>query len=268
MKKVSLFLILVLIVFLAKFCWAIDPASENNLKAFLTVSDSPEYIENWVKKPSDTPIIIKKVTAFIPNETVYIAFIATGFGVKNDGRIDLHADIEIIKPNGEILFSLQDYSKATGHSSKKPCFVMLDPALDLIFDNTDPQGIYILKAIISDGVSTQTATATEKIMLVSSTKLRNLLRTPINDAKILDDLWLYYFETHNLIVINRIISVLHWVKDGSGMQIVVGGAAKWSLTSNAKQHSEIFDYLVKEIQTSFGITKSLLEEIIEEAQNN
>lgn len=66
--------------------------------------------------------------------------------------------------------------------------------------------------------------------------------------------------------VRRIISSLHLLKDGHGMDIAVGGAAQWSLASNAVQHRRVYEICREELKKSDGSTKEMLEEIIAKAQ--
>lgn len=266
MSKKHLIFIGVLILSIAKFSWASNPIiSQNNLKVFIAISDSPKYIEDWVSKRANEPVTINRKQAFSPDETIYIAFIASGFGTDNNLKVNLHANINITDPNGEKLFDLKDYSKAIGSvPDRKPSFMMLDPALDLVLENIDPKGVYILHIEIIDKTLNKISMATENIYLVSSVKLKNILNKPINNSKILDELWMYFFETNNPMLILRIISVLHWVEDGHGLQIAFGGAARRSLLSNAFQHPEVYNICINQLNRESGLTAKILAEIIEE----
>jgi hypothetical protein len=47
---------------------------------------------------------------------------------------------------------------------------------------------------------------------------------------------------------------------------VTGGAAKWSLASNAYQHGRVLAILEREVATAEAPTRALLEELIDKAK--
>ncbi len=88
----------------------------------------------------------------------------------------------------------------------------------------------------------------------------------VNSPLVLDMLWASFFATGDDLPVQRVISVLHLVKDGQGDEIVVGGGAQWSLQSNAKQHPRVLEICKAEWGRAQGVTKVLLEEIINQNQ--
>ncbi len=90
----------------------------------------------------------------------------------------------------------------------------------------------------------------------------DLYAISIDSPLILDMLWTSFFATGDSLPVQRIISVLHLSRDGHGEEIIVGGAAQWSLKSNARQHPKVLEICKKEFLTAKGETKSLLGEIV------
>ncbi|MFA5143948.1 MAG: hypothetical protein WC522_07295 [Candidatus Omnitrophota bacterium] len=88
------------------------------------------------------------------------------------------------------------------------------------------------------------------------------LTMPIISPQALDMLWATFFSTGDEKVVQRIISVIHLSKDGKGQEILIGGAALWSLKSNAKQHKKVMDICKQEVGKETGLTKNLLQEIV------
>jgi hypothetical protein len=56
---------------------------------------------------------------------------------------------------------------------------------------------------------------------------------------------------------------LHFLKDVHGMDIVIGGAAQWSLESNAFQHKRVYQICKEELKNIDAVTAKLLQEILE-----
>ncbi len=90
----------------------------------------------------------------------------------------------------------------------------------------------------------------------------DLYTTEISNPGVLDMLWASFFATGDVLPIQRIISVLHLRKDGHGEEIIVGGAAEWSLRSNVTQHPKVLWICKQELTKSEGLTKTLLEDVL------
>lgn len=87
------------------------------------------------------------------------------------------------------------------------------------------------------------------------------------DPGTLDDSWASFFATGDARYVREIIEVLPWVEvRGDVNRLLTGGAAKWSLASNAYQHSRVLAILEQELPTAEAPTKALLQELIEGAK--
>lgn len=95
----------------------------------------------------------------------------------------------------------------------------------------------------------------------------NLLEDPVDSPAELDSLWAMFMATGDATPVRKIISVLHLLEEGRGQEIVLGSAAKWSLTSNARQHKRVYEICQQELRGSKGATKSLLEQILIQVDN-
>jgi len=84
----------------------------------------------------------------------------------------------------------------------------------------------------------------------------------VDTPQVLDMLWASFFATGDDLPVQKIISVLHLSKDGHGEEIIVGGAANWSLKSNIQQHPKVLEICKKELITAQGETKVILGEIV------
>ncbi len=242
MKKtifiISLFSVLLYFV----TCFAYESAPMGQLAAYVACSDSPRYIKKWVTTPSEQKQRVRWVTIFAPGEVAYTSVIITEYTIGKDGSVDLEAGFEFTKPDGKVMFSEKKYSKAKSSGYSNTGFIMLDPALDLGFDNTDPLGEHELKFYVKDHLSGKTTTASQKITLTLEKYNKSVLISPISSSKVLDDLWGYYRTSKDPKAVERIISVLHLNEDGHGMEIVVGGAARWSLTKKLSATKKYIQY--------------------------
>ena len=89
-----------------------------------------------------------------------------------------------------------------------------------------------------------------------------LINEPINEAGDLDLLWVEFMTTGNDEAVKRIISVLHWLEDGRGMEIAIGGAARWSLASNCREHKRVLEICKREWPKLQWPAKKILRDIV------
>ena len=83
----------------------------------------------------------------------------------------------------------------------------------------------------------------------------------------LDDLWAAFFATGDTKYVKEIIEVLPWSEvRGDVNRLLTGGAARWSLASNAYQHGRVLALCQEVVSTFRGPTRRILEEIISQAR--
>ncbi len=61
------------------------------------------------------------------------------------------------------MFDQPVYAKGKSVGAAKRGFVMADPALDLLFDDTDPTGTYVLDVTVRDNIAKSEAKTTYDI---------------------------------------------------------------------------------------------------------
>ena len=84
---------------------------------------------------------------------------------------------------------------------------------------------------------------------------------------VLDALWGNFMATGDKTPVIRIMSTLPWIDvKGDMSRLLVGGAARWSLTSNAVQHNRIMEFCEEEVKTQPTEVADKLREIIETAK--
>ncbi len=85
---------------------------------------------------------------------------------------------------------------------------------------------------------------------------------------VLDTLWGEFMATGESAPVERIISALQWVGiKGNPNLLLVGGAANWSLISNAEQHQKVMEICEKQFQNEINDSvKERLKEIIKTAK--
>jgi len=113
MKLIKLtFLSLVLFMAFNVFSFGQDP--QGKLAVQVVVSDSPEYINQWVKKSFEEPVFIKAIKEVKPEQTFYVAFIVNGYGVTKGGLMDIEADLILIASDGEVGFEQKNACSVKG----------------------------------------------------------------------------------------------------------------------------------------------------------
>ena len=84
---------------------------------------------------------------------------------------------------------------------------------------------------------------------------------------VLDALWGNFVATGKNTPVKRIMAALPWVDiKGDVNKLLVGGAARWSLTSNAVQHDRVFDFCKVEIDNQPKEIALKLREVLENAK--
>ena len=79
-------------------------------------------------------------------------------------------------------------------------------------------------------------------------------------------LWGCFLASGDTRYVDKIIDALPMMKDESDQRrTLIGLAARWSLTSNAKQHKVVLKFCKKRLANSSKELKPLLEEVIKKA---
>lgn len=238
---------------------------ESEFTASLGMSDSSGFIDDLMRSGGGTAGLPKK-NAFLRGDVISTLFIVENFARDTEGRVNVSAGFDWIKPDGSTMFSKENYSSARGKPPSSITLSFLDPVLELGFDNSDALGAHLLLITVTDHVSGNTVKLREPLMLVTTRQRKNLLNRPIDDAKVLDDLWVDYMEHRDDLPIRRIITVLHLAEEGSGMAMVIGSAARWSLGSQMQQIPEVLQICEKLIPGESGTTRTILEELVDKAK--
>ena len=90
---------------------------------------------------------------------------------------------------------------------------------------------------------------------------------PDQGAWVLDAWWGYFFATGDALPIRAIIAVLPWAQiRGDAGRLLIGGAARWSLTSNAVQHDRVLAICKEQLRAQPGEVAKLLGEVVKAAE--
>ncbi len=96
----------------------------------------------------------------------------------------------------------------------------------------------------------------------------SLLELPLEQGPwVLDALWGYFMATGDDAPLARIMTALPWVNvRGDVSRLIVGGAARWSLISNAIQHPLVMASCQEQVRTQPKEVADVLREVITEAE--
>jgi hypothetical protein len=86
---------------------------------------------------------------------------------------------------------------------------------------------------------------------------------------VLDALWGKFMATGERTLVERIITTLPWLDiKGDTNRLLIGGSARWSLTSNAIQHKRVLEICEEAVKTQSGEVAAKLGEVIENAKKD
>ena len=142
---------------------AVNPSEPGRLAGYIAVGASPEYLKDWLRPGSPTVPLVKE---FHIGDTAYIGFIVTGILPDDAGHASVTVDFRIARPDGSVMFERKGYATVVGPVSKQPGFQIAEPALDLMFDSTDPVGTYSIVATFHDAVSKKGALCEVRIEII------------------------------------------------------------------------------------------------------
>ena len=130
-----------------------EPKVMGDLSLLIVASDSPDYVKEWVSTPPSHSVTIKRLKVAQPEQLIVTSFLVTGFTPDINGNISLLVSFALLDPNGKEIFSERHYAKASGKAPDNPSYIMIDPALDIVLEKTDPEGEYTIIGIVEDLVS-------------------------------------------------------------------------------------------------------------------
>ena len=135
--------------------------------ARILITDSHTKIEQWVLSSENERLALSGHQRVVHiNEKLYYPFVVTGYTVDSSGRVDLTADFQLISPRGEVCAQTAKIATANRQDPRAPGIIVLEPVLDLTFDEKDQPGTYTIRTIITDHIKSEAVTAEETFRLV------------------------------------------------------------------------------------------------------
>lgn len=142
------------------------PNKAGELAMVVVASESPDYIKEWLSTPSSHGVTIKRIRIVKPEQLIVASFLVSGMSADENGNFSFSVSMYILGPDGKPIFGERNYAKSSGRLPEKPTFIMADPALDLILEDSDPEGDYRIVAQVKDSVSGATADGSYVLTLI------------------------------------------------------------------------------------------------------
>lgn len=137
-------------------------------------------------------------------------------------------------------------------------------ALALVLWMTDTKGSEgLLKSLSREG-----SPAFQKYVneLAADDHRPDLLHDEINSPGFLDALWVSFLASGDERYVKRVISALPLINDSDIWRMLIGGAAKWSLASNAFQHPKVMQICEAQLKELPDQQRAALAEVIQSAR--
>lgn len=230
----------------------LNSVSANQLKAHILVSDQPDGYKSSKNQ----------VHEFSIEKPVYIAFAATGLVRDKKGIVSAYTDVEVITPSNKVLFSLKKHAGINQAISADQKGVIFSPSLDITFEQGDSLGMYTIKSKVTDTNSNTSTKSKTTILLFESKESKQLIMSPVKDAKHLDLLWAHYFKTKNPWAVKSIIKAIR-LRDSKNIKTaMIGSSAIWSLESNAFQHPDVYTICQTVLKQTKGSIHKYLKQLL------
>ena len=95
----------------------------------------------------------------------------------------------------------------------------------------------------------------------------DLLTTQQISPTLLDAFWAAFFVTGDERYVERVAAYVPWIEQGKDpVKLLIGGAARWSLTSNAIQHQKVMAAVKRLARQASGQKKELLDQVVKDAE--
>jgi hypothetical protein len=144
---------------------AVHASPEGELRVELIAAATPEYIREWVNTPHEHDVHVKRLRVVSSEQTFYVAVVATGYELDEQGMTDLICGWRLIGPSSTPLADERQFVSHKKRMTHRTGFVMLDPAIDLTLEVADERGLYTIEATVEDRVSGKTASNSYQIRL-------------------------------------------------------------------------------------------------------
>lgn len=134
--------------------------------ANILFADSKEAVEKWVLMPAAEKPNAGRMRQVTPGQKFYVPFVVTDYAYPISEKMDLTTHIRFISPQGKVLLEKPVFSEDVGADPRSPHVIVLNPVMDIMFDNKDVPGVYTFRLTVVDHVHSTYAKVEEKLELV------------------------------------------------------------------------------------------------------
>ncbi|MBU1710793.1 MAG: AMIN domain-containing protein [Proteobacteria bacterium] len=142
-----------------------EPNAAGDLMLLIVTSDSPDHVREWLQAPPDAKIGLKLLKMAKPGQEISTSFLVTGLTQDSDGNFSYVISLTLLDPSGKPMVSQPRYAKGAGKAPAQPVFVLTEPELALILDNSDPVGEYKMIGVVQDLISNKISRSSTRITL-------------------------------------------------------------------------------------------------------
>jgi hypothetical protein len=142
-----------------------EPKTEGDLNLLIVTSASPDHAQEWLSTQQGRRINLKLLKTAKPDQEIITSFLVTGVTSDISGDYSFVVSFTLLDPYGKVVFGKRNYAKAAGKAPRDPAFIMAEPALGIVLDESDPLGDYKLIGIVEDLTSNKIFRTIQKITL-------------------------------------------------------------------------------------------------------
>ncbi len=150
----------VILILVPLFSYASEPMTvtePGDLNVTVFITDSPEFIKEWVETPPSHGPTIRRIKEAKYNQMVHAGFSITGFSKDSDSKVDFVVAVQVKAPDGTVLMQENQWAVHTKKVLIDKGVIIADPVLDMTFEPSDPAGSYKISAIVFDKISKKKA---------------------------------------------------------------------------------------------------------------
>ncbi|WP_373032956.1 hypothetical protein [Sulfurovum sp.] len=148
-------IMLALLIFFPHSSFALESMKVNSpgdLDVTIFITDSPQFIEEWVGTPASHAPIITKINKAKFNQMVHAGFAITGYSRLNQ-EVDFVVSVQVTSPVGSVLLNEKKWAVHKQKVLGDKGIIIADPILDMTFETSDPAGNYTIAATVTDNIS-------------------------------------------------------------------------------------------------------------------
>jgi hypothetical protein len=138
--------------------------------ASILITDTKDAIAHWVLTPTAQRPTAGRLRELTPGKKFYLPAVVSEYPYLASEKMELTAHMRITAPDGRVVLDSPAVSNAIGPDPRSPSTIVLNPVVDITFDENDPAGTYTVRATITDHVHSTYAKAEEQFQLVQDKK--------------------------------------------------------------------------------------------------